>query len=582
MNQSMTRHVASDPKVIKIVELGLLMFVVVALCLKFRLLLQTGINQDEFRYLSDVYTHERGTLADQFHTFHVHFFCWLSYFSNNEVTQIIVARSVMYLFFLGTNILTYLIGRRFINRSGALFAVLCFLAFSFVVINGAAFRSDTISSFLCLLSIYMIIAGSPWLISAVIAGVAMGLALMITTKSVFHLLSLGVVFLWLLFTVPGKRDALKRVICFVVALVIGFLSFYYIHVSTLHTPHVHPPHKFVSSTSSKVIIFRELFPGLRFLEISLYQNLVIWTVLIAGIVLLGWRTIRATKTRTTGTTILLLGLLVPLVSLGFYRNSFPYFYVFILTPAIIVCGVVIHEIIEVLRRTGSVLSVVLVGVLAVFVFHNCLFYYLLLSPRTKVVQKELLKAVHDIFPEPVPYIDGCSMAASYPSAGFFMSSWGMEGYLEAKKPVMRNILERRQPLFLLSNVPELDLALSRSDAVSTRGYSLLDQDWTVLQSHFIHHWGRVYVLGQEFEFSPTTDSRNFQILVPGAYTLEGETAVLIDGDSYAPGDVIDLNKGRHTIALLQNPGKVVLRWGRHLYKPDIRPSPGPLFLGPFV
>ncbi len=581
MIRSKSQQVGLDSKEIKLIEFGLLVFIAVTLFLKFRLIFQISINQDEFYYLSNIFSHSRGTLTSQFHTFHVHFFGWLSYFSNNEVTQIIIARSVMYLFFLGTNILTYLIGRQFINRSGALFAVICFLSFSFVVVNGSSFRTDTISSFLCLLSIYMITARSQSKISLIIAGLIMTVSLMVTTKSIFHLLTIGTIFTCLLVLDQQRRDVGKQVISFVVGLMGGFFLFYYLHIATLPGPRLREPQEFVSQTYSKVIIVHKLFPGWRFLELSMYSNWVIWILLAVGTILIILAAIRSTGKKRTN-RIKLLCLLVPLVSLVFYRNSFPYFYVFILSPAIIVCGVVVHEIMEVFRKTRSVFCLFLVVVLTFIVVYNFLVYYVVSSPDRTITQREVIEVVHEMFPMPVSYIDGCSMVSSFPGAGFFMSSWGMEGYLSANRPIMRNILNRRRPLFLLADVPHLNLFLPRWEAVSATNYALLDEDWRVLKSNFMHHWGPIYVVGKEFEFKPGLNSQTFEILIPGEHTLEGELEVAVNGIVYRPGSRINLKKGKHTITSLGNSGKAALRLGKHLYKPENEPSLTPLFWGPFM
>jgi hypothetical protein len=580
MNQSSLQQVNVDPKEIKLIEFGLIVFIGIVLCLKFRLLFQMSINQDEFGYLSKIYSYCRGTLTDQFQTFHVHFFKWISHFSKNEVTQIIIARSVMFQFFLGTCLFTYLIARKFINRSGALFAVICFLSFSFVIVNGSSFRSDTVSAFFSLFSIYCIISKPQSKISLIIAGIAMALSLMLTIKAAFQLLTIGVIFMCMIVIARKRWEVVKQIVHFVIALVSGYFLFYQFHTSTLTLASVHAPKKFLGHTSSKVIILDKLFPGWTFLELSIKQNFIIWTLLIAGAIIV----IRATvfsKKEKFNKKLMLLAFSVPIFSLIFYRNAFPYFYTFILTPGIIFCGIVFHEIIESFRKTRSILTHILTILIILAVSLNSLFYYSLFSPNRNFQQKELLEQIHKIFPETVPYIDGCSMVASFPKAGFFMSSWGMENYLKANKPIIKNILIKNHPLFLLANVPHLNLSLPRKKAVSATNYALFEEDWGVLKSNFLHHWGPIYVAGKQFEFNSVSASQNFEILIPGEYTLEGNIDVSVDGILYRTGDIIDFIKGNHTIIARSNSGKTALRWGKHLYVPKIEPPLGPIFYGSF-
>jgi len=582
MIQSSLQQATYESKKIKLIEFALITFIVIALCLKFRLIFQISINQDEFGYLSRVYSYTQGNLTGQFQTFHVHFFKWISYFSKNEVTQIIVARLVMYLFFFGTCLLTYLIGRQFINRPGALFAVLCFVSFSYVVVNGASFRSDTISAFLCLFSTYFIISKPQSKILMIIAGMAFALSLMVTIKSIFHLLTIGIIFfLYLLVTAQNRWNVVKQITCFVVALIVGFFLFYQFHISKLVPTSLRDPRQFLRNTSSKVIILNKLFLKWRFLELSIHQNTTIWILILVGIILVIWSLFHKKGEKIYNRLILLI-FLAPVFSLIFYRNAFPYYYVFILTPAIIFCGIVVHKIMEVVRKTESIFSSVIIAALILIVFFNFVFYYLMFSPNRNFEQKKLLKAVHEIFPEPVSYIDGCSMVASFPKAGFFMSSWGMENYLRANKPIMKDILIKNHPLFVLANVPHLNLSLPRTKAISDTNYSLLEEDWNVLKLNFLHHWGPIYVVGKQFEFRSVTDSQCFEILIPGKYTFEGEPDVSVDGIFLRPGDIINLNKGEHTITAISNSGKALLRWGKHLYIPASEPPLNPIFLGRFL
>jgi hypothetical protein len=576
MIQYSSQQVNIDSKEIKFLEFGLILLIVIALCLKFRLIFQMRINQDEFHYLSYIYSYSRGSLSEILQTFHVHFFKWFSYFSNNEVMQIILARSVMFLFFLGTCILTYLIGRQFINRCGALFAVICFLSFSYVVVNGSGFRHDTISVFLCLFSIYFIISNPQLKFSSIIAGISMAFSIMFTIKSVFHLVIIGIIILCMLAMTQKRSEVIKQIVHFVITFVVGYLIFYQLHVSKLNIVSSPAQKKFLKNVYSKFILIDELFPARTFLKLSINQNLIIWTLLIAGVFFVIWEIVYTKKDKLKKNFILL-AFIIPILSLIFYRNAFPYFYVFILTPAIIFSGILFHEITEGLKKTKSKFSLILIIFFTLLVFFNFLFYYFLFSPKRNFSQKELLEKVHKIFPEPVSYIDGCSMVASYPKSGFFMSSMGMENYLTMNRPIMEDLLNKDKPLFLLSNVPQLDLSLPREKAVSYANYSLLEEDWMVLKSNFLHHWGPIYVVGKQFNLSSVANSQNFKIFISGNYTLEGEQNVSVDGIFYKPGDIIKLKKGKHSIAGLYKSGKVKLRWGKNLYKPSSPPPLDPIF-----
>jgi hypothetical protein len=98
---------------------------------------------------------------------------------------------------------------------------------------------------------------------------------------------------------------------------------------------------------------------------------------------------------------------------------------------------------------------------------------------------------------------------------------------------------------------------------------MLAEDATTLRENFIPHWGAVWVAGKRL--TVTTEPTNFQMLIAGQYTLEAEVPVSIDGNLYHPGEVVRLGSGEHRAESAQG-RTFTLRWGDHLYRPDV-PSP---------
>jgi hypothetical protein len=186
-----------------------------------------------------------------------------------------------------------------------------------------------------------------------------------------------------------------------------------------------------------------------------------------------------------------------------------------------------------------------------------------------------------MFPDPVPYIDGCSMVSTFPGSGFFMSSAGMEGYLKKGESIMERLLTLKKPRFLLANVPHLNLH-SDDPAKSYIGLSFMTDDWQTLKSYFIHHWGPIWVAGKHFEFKRGNENHRFKITVPGLYTVEGNQNVLIDDRLIQTGDVIKLETGNHIIKNRGSPGLTSLKWGENLYRPAEKPVFDRIFMGPFL
>jgi hypothetical protein len=199
-----------------------------------------------------------------------------------------------------------------------------------------------------------------------------------------------------------------------------------------------------------------------------------------------------------------------------------------------------------------------------------------------VAQREIVQLVHKIFPEPIPYIDRCGMISSYPQVGLHMTTWDTEKYTEANVPIMREILNRHQPVFIVANSVHYDLSAPRGGRDIFKNYPLLEEDYRILKENFIHHWGKLYVAGKHFEFDSNVKSQTFDILTPGTYTLEAEGEVSFNGVAYGPGSKIKLEKTTYEIVPKTNPMDVILRWGEDLYKPSHKPSTQPIFLGYYL
>jgi len=192
----------------------------------------------------------------------------------------------------------------------------------------------------------------------------------------------------------------------------------------------------------------------------------------------------------------------------------------------------------------------------------------------------VLEVVHRLFPEPVGYVDRCAMVSTFPHAGFFMSTWGMEGYHARGRPVFAEILRRDQPVFIVANNTQLNIALP--DDLRRRyippAYDLLAEDLALLRDNYVHHWGPLYVAGKRVEIESAAEPAGFEVSIAGIYTLEAAEAVRIDGEPVAPGEAVMLTQGMHQLAA-DAPGGYVLRWGDNLPLPDQLPPRKALFTG---
>jgi hypothetical protein len=555
---------------------------------KLFLLHSTSINQDEFYYLSRVHDDMNNRLTDPFQNFHVHFFQWVNAVGQNEVTQIKACRMVMFLFFSGTCLFIYLIGKRFTDRQSALFSVLCYLCFMFTLVNGAGFRSDTLATFFFLFSLYLFFIKDSSVLAQAISGLAMAVAILFTIKSAIYMVVFLLLFFAKLILSRQYKQTLSCGSIFFMAFFVGVILFYQLHVqSTL--PPTGPEtvmstaeqvktlgHKAENSYSTFISI-KNIFPQFGIFKLSLQLDWRIWLFLFAGFFI---NLYEIFKNPVAFKTIALLVLFVPMLSLLFYKNAFPYFYVFMIPTAIILCGVAIRKVSENTPAFFFMMFVTLAGSL-IFVNIFYISYWSYAHVGTRNFQEQTLDVIHQVFPYPVPYIDGCAMVASFPNAGFFMSSAGMKGYLKRNTPVMKTLLEKRHPLFLLANVPHLNLN-SETPPVSATGLALLQEDWDTLRSNYTHHWGNIWIIGKQFQFTRKSEEQTFDILIPGQYSISSTEGIYIDGRLVHHNDSIYLSNGSYTIKADKPNDLVKLKIGAHPFKPDKEPENEKLFLGSFM
>jgi hypothetical protein len=160
-----------------------------------------------------------------------------------------------------------------------------------------------------------------------------------------------------------------------------------------------------------------------------------------------------------------------------------------------------------------------------------------------------------------------------------LNIWGAENYLEAGEPIMRWLLLKEKPIFLLGNTPILNLSLPEERITALGDYRLLKEDWETLRENYIHHWGMLYVLGKKIRFEPGISYKRLEILVPGKYTLESDRPLDIDGTIIDSGDTLTLRQGIHHIRLDGKALVTYLRWGENLFRPQFEPIKEPLFYG---
>ena len=524
-----------------------------ALLIKFVLVFRIAVNWDEFYFLEMVHQYVQGGLAGRFQTFHVHLFSWLPGLGWDEPGQIMAARFVMQILAVGSAILTYAIARRFVTRGGALFALLAYLSVSAVIEHGASFRVDPIVTFLCLLSLFVILSMPGGLRGAALAGAAMALAVLVTVKSAFYLVVIGGVF-WCI--APTLRERAKHGITFAVAFLIVLAALYLFHNATLAAQASVGAGAFLSSSASKVL-FDGVFPRAFDLIWLVIPNPLFWMMLVEGAVI-AWALARKPGGWTGWQAFLPLVLALPVLTPVLYRNAFPYFFPFILAPAALLVGLSFDKHRQAASKLGAALVIIQCVILA--------FGSMAKLPDHVRVQRQTIAEVRAIFPDPVPYIEGFGVLAGYPRSGFFMSSWGVDTYRQAGQPIFAELVAKDQPPFVLADSPSLYGALVPGIEVN-QDRALLPEDARFLQQNYVRHWGMLFVAGKRLQSS----DRTFRNAVAGQYRLEAAAPAVIDGSKIEPNGVVALTVGDHTISF-GGAGDATLRWAAASDVPAMAPT----------
>ncbi|MEX2201000.1 MAG: glycosyltransferase family 39 protein [Dongiaceae bacterium] len=586
--------------------------ILLALAAQFLLALRIVVNWDEFHFLSFVHEHVRGEPIGRFQTLHVHLFSWLPGFGATEIDEIVAGRFVMAAFGCASVVLLYAIARRFLSREGALFGAVAYLSVASVIEHMASFRTDPLATFLCLLALFLLLRRpGATVVGAALAGIVMAPAMMVTVKCVFYLAAIGLALLCL---APRWPVRIRLALSFAIPFLLAFAVLFWWHGTTL-APRM-PDNEtaevgaevaaemavgatggmagaagaagaidtivaFLQNTGSKMFVEDGLVPRWRYLLISLALNPLFWIVTLCGAGL-ALRDARNRDRLPSGEAVageavadrrngwLALAIAFPVATPLFYRNAFDYNFVFILPPAAILAGLGFEWLraraTSSGRRAAQLLFVVIalgpLAFLAAGIARNL--------PDETQPQRRTIDAVHRIFPAPVPYIDGYGAVARFPRVGFFTSSWGLDRYRAAGRPVYADLMAATQPPLLLADSPALHAALLDEIEVPDE-LALLPADAAFLATHYRQYWGMIFVAGQSLAVAEPGGIGGFEIVVAGDYRLDATGQVRIDGFPLEPGTTVRLEAGRHEFRAGPGMTEAALIWAAAQPAPETAP-----------
>jgi hypothetical protein len=544
------------------------------------LVTRININWDEFWYLSFVHALSRGELTLLVQGAFTHLFAWLPNISGNEIDQIVAARLVMVALLGITAGLVWLLGRRWLDGFAAAVPPIVYLTLVPVTIHGGSFRADSMLAPLLMGALVLLTRRPGDARNEVFAGVLLGLAGAVTVKVVLFAPLIGL--LVIAVAVHDKTCAegtqglaiVRSIIRTGSAAAVVGLTLIAVHAwslsdATAGVPGMVPPEsvtEFASRTASTTLLDSRLSARVRLVETYAAVQPLPWLLLVFGLV-------AGVLRRRYDVATLVLALLPVAV----YRNSYPYFYVVMIAPASVLAGFAVQSIMAGLsgELRGHVRDALAIT-LWLGLMYPCVAYLGRLLQDNQAVQRQIVAGVHEIFPAPVNYMDRCGMIASFRKVNFFMSAWGMRSYRAQGRPFIPEVLRSARPAFVIFNSQALVTSRSRANG-------LLDVDRELLQRFYPQYWGPVGVAGAVAWLQPGVPQL-VELPYPAQYRIESNSPLLVDGTLRAPGDVVDIAQ----YVTVEGPtgdaaatGRVIVRFVLALAgpRPAREPDPEPIFQG---
>jgi hypothetical protein len=509
-----------------------------------------SINWDEFLHYSQVYDLPRGRVVWATQTLHARLFAWAPWVSHDVITQLEVARLGMLAFEAVAVWMIVLMSRQLVDRQSAFLTGLVYLAGGYVFLHGFSFRPDPMITATLMVSLYLIARRDLTARTILLCGVLIGVAGVMSIKSVMYFPCFAGV-AW--YRVAERKRGAAQTIARIAAIpVVAALIFYL--TMTLHRQGIATTQDVAVKgfgVSANAYLLSELFHGARY---TVTQALVAPVITVGTLILpFAWR--RHSKAEK----VMLVGLLAPLVTLIFYRNTFPYFFVFLLAP---VCVAISPSIAMIARRYGA--SNLLPIVLATPAVLLAIQPYGVL-PR----QHALIGEIHRLFPQPTGYLAYTGFVPDYPRIiPGLISGVGLTYYYRMGKPIIANSIERGDVGFVLSDTDAVSAGLEGRTVPG----SLQPRDFAALHGNFIPYVSDLWIAGKML--CPASGAQSLEIYRPGIYSLEGGT-VTIDRTPVRDGSSIILTAGRHN--LKYKAGPCLKLWALPQVPHPARPfSDGPL------
>ena len=480
---------------------------------------------DEFWFLSLVHAGLRGELSSGFQMLHVLLFAFLPG-QGDEINQLRIARWIMWALLALSSWLLFLLARRWCGWQAALLAPVAFLSATPVLVHGASFRTDSLVLPLSLGILLALSSSGRHDRHLLAAGAMWGLAAAVSVKAV--MLAPVAACVWLAAGWPGWTKGIRCLSLVGASALVswGLVALVQQELMTLAPAASSMPELVVASGEK---VFSSWMPRQKVFLSIVHRDRLFWSILA-----LAWLVALARRPVLSGMALSLLPVLL-------YRNAFEYYYVLMLAPVCVLVAVLGQELLDWgkarslrhpsrahanTRRSHWALVGITFGLYCVASNNMTRLSHAQNQDR----QAQVVRAVHAIFPNPVPYIDHSGVIASFPKQNFFMSTWGMEDYKARNKPFMPDLLATTRPPFMLGD----RLILTPGQWLHKK---LLPLDQQQIASTYIPYWGPIWVAGAQLG----NGSQIVHLPFAANYRLDADGVVMINGIARAPGEIISVS-----------------------------------------
>jgi hypothetical protein len=527
--------------------------IVLALAGHLYLALTRAINWDEFYHYSQVQKLAQGTLTEPLQTVYARAFVWAVDLPGVGVDHIVAIRLFMFLCVIVIAAAIFGAASRFVGRVPAAFCSLIYLTAGYVLQHGTSFRFDAPAAALLMTAAWMLLRFRLSIGPILAVGLLAGLSAMLTIKTILYApVFLGIA--WLLWSEADNKRRLLFQLAAVGAAALGsFALIYLAHASSLAGNSDVEAMKVVSRAGGKMFHFGYVTYWLSMVK-GVQLSLVLALVILAFPIMV-WKAALSKPEK-----LALTGFYLPILTLFFYHNTAPYFYVYMLPPVTVACGVVLASLVA-RYRSISVTALLLLG--AGFVFYNE-------PPNTIERQRQILRVADTMFPGGVAYFDSCAMLGSFPKANVFMTPWGIDQYLLGGFPSLEKTMASKPVPLVVNDDYMFEDALSGKGDVP----AFLPGDLAAIRDTFVHLWGPFWIAGEDIP--ARASGHAFKVRVPGFYTVRG-ASVTIGDRMVAPGQFVHLERGVYRASTTGEKGARLI-WGKDVKVPAQPDAGGPLFM----